>query len=31
MKAYTGSEHIASLILDLSTRWNTWSASCSGL
>jgi len=31
MKAYTESEDIASLILILSTRWNTWSASCSSI
>jgi len=27
MKAYIGSEDIASFILNFSTRWNTWSAS----
>jgi hypothetical protein len=31
MKAYTRSEDIASLILNLSTRQNAWSASHPGL
>jgi hypothetical protein len=31
MKAYMESDDIASLILILSTRWNTHSASCSSV